>query len=128
MRYIPILFLIIIGIIAGGCIPLTTQTDQQIPYEDASLIMKSCRAENVSCKGAFIQVINETEDYVYCAFYDLDLIDLISAINEKDADVKVVLETENAIILKKPTVYDYNSALMPDKFCVSEKAMVTGSF
>jgi len=90
-----------------------------------------CPEDN--CGKIAANVIDSAESSVHCAFYDLDLKDLIKAIGRKsrDADVKIVIDHGNydgqikgdGIKIAKSKQYMHN------KFCIIDKNKVfTGSF
>lgn len=84
------------------------------------------------CEWVLINNVESAKNSVHCAFYDLDLDDLIKAIGKKshEADVKVVIEGRNydgkiegpGIKVAKAGQYMHN------KFCVIDgNSVVTGS-
>ena len=80
------------------------------------------------CEEHLIDVIKNANT-VHCAFYDLDLDDLINKLKEKDA--KIIIDKDNA---EKVDGLDYvenknAQGLMHDKFCIiDENIVITGSF
>ena len=84
------------------------------------------------CESAIIERVNNAEKSVNCAFYDLDLKDLISAITKKSnsADVKVIIDDENydGQINGGDVKVAQTNAKMHNKFCVIDGNIVlTGS-
>ncbi len=76
------------------------------------------------CQVQLLSLINDASE-IYCAFYDLDLQDIIQALNYKKA--KVFLDAY------VPGLHNYKidkaSSLMHNKFCVFDnKTVLTGSF
>lgn len=98
--------------------------------ENFNLDAKFCQDNETSCSEEFQKVIRRAEKYVYCAIYDLDEENLIHTINNVSdkIDVKIVLEEDYYIELEKPTRKDNNRYLMHNKFCLTEKELITGSF
>ncbi|MBI2522861.1 DUF1669 domain-containing protein [Candidatus Woesearchaeota archaeon] len=80
------------------------------------------------CESAIIESINNAEKSVNCAFYDLNLKDLISAITKKSnsADVNVVIDTENYDGQIKGNIIKIakTNAKMHNKFCVIDGNLV----
>lgn len=97
-----------------------------IPTENAQIKAYFC--QNTSCSQKFVNIINNAKEFVYCAIYDLEEESIIDAINNATVEVKVVLEEKNYIELEQNTRPDTNSALMHNKFCVTDKEIITGSF
>lgn len=84
------------------------------------------------CEAAIIESINKAEKTVHCAFYDLNLNDLIGAIAKKSssADVKVIIDTENydGQIKGNNIKIAKTNAKMHNKFCIIDNNIVlTGS-
>ena len=74
--------------------------------------------------------LGQTREYAYCAFYDLDLPEIISLLDELSAtkDIRLYMDDEYHI----PRNYsreDSSAKLMHNKYCVSDDARIfTGSF
>jgi len=82
------------------------------------------------CQEHLLEEIKKSEDYVYCAFFDLDLKDIIKELKNKDVDVKLVVDKTNADEVKSlnPIKNDDTYQLMHNKFCVIDgKIVITGS-
>jgi len=84
------------------------------------------------CEAAIIERINNAEKSVNCAFYDLDLANLIEAIAKKSnsADVKIIIDAENydGQIKGNGIKIAKTNAKMHNKFCVIDNNLVlTGS-
>ena len=80
------------------------------------------------CEEHLINVIKNANS-VDCAFYDLDLVDLISELKAKNA--RLVIDEENTAEVKGLNYVDNENArgLMHNKFCVIDKKIITtGSF
>ena len=87
------------------------------------------------CAGAMLNVINSANEFVHCAFYDLDLEELVSSFdNLANIDVKIIVDEDNFKEVKgkignsrltKATGY----GLMHNKFCIIDnRTITTGSF
>ena len=84
------------------------------------------------CEKIIINTINNAQNTVYCAFYDLDLKDLITTLAKKsqNVDVKVVIDKNNyEEQIKGPGIKVANSKqYMHNKFCIIDDELVlTGS-
>ena len=84
------------------------------------------------CEAEIIEKISNAEKTVHCAFYDINLEGLISAIAEKShmADVKIIIDTENydGQIKGDGIKIAKTNAKMHNKFCVIDDSLVlTGS-
>lgn len=87
-----------------------------------------CPRDN--CSVHLINFIDDSKESVHCAFYDIDLPDLIEALKEKskDVDVRLVLDDRNYINLSFSRK-DNKYRLSHNKFCVFDEGIVwTGSF
>ncbi|MBD3163931.1 hypothetical protein GF323_01915 [Candidatus Woesearchaeota archaeon] len=90
-----------------------------------------CPKDN--CKEQLIKAIDNAEYSVHCAFYDIDLPDLISKLSKKAAkiDVKMVLDSDNYFGQAQniPIILDDKDQLTHNKFCIIDNHVVsTGSF
>ncbi|HLG24207.1 MAG TPA: phospholipase D-like domain-containing protein [Candidatus Nanoarchaeia archaeon] len=103
-----------------------------IPNETAeSLEIYFCPKDD--CSAVLADKINSANNSVYCAFYDLDLKNVVEALETKkgSADVRLVIDSstyKNELKKNRP-VLDDNNQLMHDKFCVIDNYItLTGSF
>tara|TARA_Y100000310_G_scaffold56844_1_gene52137 strand:+ start:168 stop:1109 length:942 start_codon:yes stop_codon:yes gene_type:complete len=106
-------------------------SNQEVVYEtDVNVQAYFCPLDN--CDGVLENIVNTAEISVHCAFYDLDLENLITAFSKKShtADVKVVIDHGNydgqikgdGIKIAKSKQYMHN------KFCIiDDKKIITGS-
>lgn len=114
----------------------------KLVYENISLPdVYFCPRYN--CSGVIVDLINSAEKSVHCALFDLDLYEIIEAMDMKinaGIDVKVVVDndnykeieesygksiSENFTIVKQ----DNSNQLSHNKFCVVDRKIVaTGSF
>jgi phosphatidylserine/phosphatidylglycerophosphate/cardiolipin synthase-like enzyme len=85
------------------------------------------------CSKIFEEKIESADFSAHCAFYDIDLKKVISALarKSKTADVKLVIDSDNyeGQIKGEGVRMDDGKQLMHDKFCVIDDGIVlTGSF
>ncbi len=90
-----------------------------------------CPRDN--CSSHLAGFINNAEESVHCAVFDLDLADVIDALQskQKSIDVKVVVDNDNSKILEDLSFirFDDKNQLSHNKFCVIDGKIVwTGSF
>lgn len=117
--------LIILILLAAGLIlfkpKITGNAAQNIVREDITVRSYFCPQEH--CQEKIISLINSSTD-IKCAFYQLNLPEMIDMLRQKNADV--VLENDNALPYFKT---GYSEAQMHDKFCIFDsKTVLTGSF
>lgn len=128
-----ILFLTIViaAVIQAGCIPESTGNNKprQWTYETAPH-PKAYFCQKDDCSALITDMILSSKD-VKCAFFDLDLKDLIKILKSKNASL--VIDKSNRIPERigkgMDVVYnDYRKQLMHNKFCIlDKKTVITGS-
>ncbi|NTV22974.1 MAG: hypothetical protein HGA85_01180 [Nanoarchaeota archaeon] len=119
MFFACLLFLLIILVCIILMVPpsITANTNRE---DVANISIFFCPRD--MCKEAMMMHILAAED-IKCAFYELNLPDLIELLSEKKA--KVVLEDSNNLSGFRS---GYSSALMHNKFCVLDnETIITGS-
>ena len=127
-----ILFLAVLIVFLGGCAGITGKAAGQIPKEiNKEPEAYFCPRED--CSKIFEDRISMANFSVYCAFYDLDLKNIITALarKSKTADVKLVMDSSNyeKQIKGDGVKLDNNGQLMHNKFCIIDSSIViTGSF
>jgi phosphatidylserine/phosphatidylglycerophosphate/cardiolipin synthase-like enzyme len=88
-----------------------------------------CPRDN--CEEVLFSYIKNSQNTIHCAFYDLDLDNISALLGEKSktADVRLVIDNGNKNnIITQGIVYDTNSQLMHNKFCILDNSVVlTGS-
>ena len=124
-----IFILVIVFLIGCG---VTGKAVQEIPQE----ITKNpevyfCPKDN--CGKVYENKIKSANFSVHCAFYDIDLKNIITALAKKSKtiDVKVVIDSSNydKQIKGDGARLDNNKQLMHNKFCVMDNnVIITGSF
>ncbi len=130
-----ILFLLIIGIVIfflHSQKDVQTQKEQQdIPQEQGTITVFFCPEQ--ACEEQLLQRIKDSTKTIHCAFYDLDLNQVITALEEKEKqglDVKVVVDADNAEETQHLQIVkqDTRTAYMHNKFCIfDQKEIITGS-
>jgi len=128
MKMVEIGFLLLIFLV--GCSISGNVVKDAIPIErNKGMEVYFCPIDD--CEQVLIDVIDSSEDYVHCAFFDIDLKGLINAIGRKsrNVEVKLVVDDENYGEIIGPNVReDTSSQFSHNKFCVVDgKLIVTGS-
>ena len=125
-------FIFLLIILINGCDNGATGNivHEGINENDVNLSAYFCPKHD--CEAAIIKSIDNAKKSAHCAFYDLDLNDLISAIAKKSnsADVKIIIDTENydGQIKGDGIKIAKTNAKMHNKFCVIDDNLVlTGS-
>ena len=115
-----------------GCSKVGTNIEGrgEIPVEiNNDMAVYFCPQDD--CEKVLIDVIDSSTEFVHCAFFDIDLKELIKAIGAKsqDVEVKLVVDDENYGEIKGPGVRkDTSSQFSHNKFCViDDSIVVTGS-
>ena len=126
------IFLVLVLLIGCSRAEITSHTTQQeIPTEiNKPTEVYFCPKGN--CENALINVINSSTKSIHCAFFDIDLNNLIKLLGKKShsADVKLVVDDENYGAIKGPGVKkDTSAQYSHNKFCIIDgKIVTTGSF
>ncbi len=130
-----ILIILLLVLVLTGCSNSIsgkyTEVRTVVSEEAGNSSVVFCPRED--CEGELSKFILSAEEYVYCAFFDLDLEDVITALKEKSEsiDVKLVVDKDNYEFVDdlgfaKP---DTRSAFMHNKFCVKDDLWInSGSF
>lgn len=114
-----------------GCSNLAGNSVKSVPREFSQEIeIYFCPRDD--CSEHLVDFINSAKTSVHCAFYDLNLDDVILALAEKSKhiDVKLVVDNDNADELNGSRIrFDDSKQLTHNKFCIIDgKAVWTGSF
>jgi phosphatidylserine/phosphatidylglycerophosphate/cardiolipin synthase-like enzyme len=125
-----IFLLIFFLLLTSGCSIFSTENPADFFENGTETNVYFCPEEH--CSEIMQQVVNNAKRSVYCAFFDLDLKNLISAIGKKshDADVKLVLDDNNydGQIKGEGVKVIKSEQYMHNKFCVIDDSIVlTGS-
>jgi len=131
MRYFFLLSLI--SVLVSSCI--INSTGNTVKFEDvyeSNVNIKTYFCPKDDCSKIIKTTIDGAQNSVYCAFYDIDLKDLITTLAKKSqkADVKVVIDKNNyEEQIKGPGIKVANSKqYMHNKFCIIDGSRVlTGS-
>ncbi len=113
-------------------ISCTSKISSAVPHENASAPeVYFCPKED--CGKVLERNIASANSSVHCAFYDIDLQNIINALaaKSKSVDVKVVIDSSNqhGQIKGNALREDNNNQLMHNKFCsIDGKIVTTGSF
>lgn len=126
------LFFVFLVVLLAGCSQITGNVIGKVPMEtnkDPDIYF--CPRDD--CGKVYEEKIKSANSTVHCAFYDLNLKGIISALSKKSktADVKLVMDSSNyrEQIKGDGIKLDDNGQLMHNKFCVIDgKAIITGSF
>jgi len=117
------LLLLISGCSNPGQFPDANVAKEQVVYETTDKEIQICFNPRENCGNLITEMINKSTD-IKCAFYDLNIKELITVLEEKKADV--VIYSENKLPQFK---ISYSEGLMHDKFCILDSSIViTGSF
>ncbi len=85
------------------------------------------------CDEKLIDFIDSANSFIHCAFFDLDLNNVITVLKEKseDIDVKIVVDEDNYEYVQDLDFVktDDRRAYMHNKFCIADYTkIITGSF
>ena len=132
MRYFTFLLFFVFLLITGCNITLTGNVANTQDYYEDEIKINVYFCPRDDCSKIIRDVIDNAETSVHCAFFDLDLEDLIKAIAKKshNADVKVVVDNKNYDgQIKGPGIKIAKSKqYMHNKFCIIDNGLVlTGS-
>ena len=126
------LLLIVVTFLLSSCVQSITGRAAQIPNETSqNPEVYFCPADD--CSKVFENHIKSANSSVYCAFYDINLGNIISALAKKSkiVDTKLVMDSSNykEQVKGDGIMLDDNKQLMHNKFCVIDDGLViTGSF
>jgi len=101
-------------------------TNDIIPSEKGNISVYFCPEDD--CEQVLIDVIDSASEFVHCAFFDIDLKELIKTIGDKshDVEVKLVVDNEYYGEITGPGVRkDTSSQLSHNKFCVVDGKIIT---
>ncbi|MEK6984694.1 MAG: phospholipase D-like domain-containing protein [Nanoarchaeota archaeon] len=127
------IFFVVIAFLLSGCaLNATGRAVQHMPSE-TNKEPKIYFCPRDDCGKVLSTHISYANFSVYCAFYDLELRNVISALAKKSktADVRLVMDKSNyqGQIKGNAIRLDNDKQLMHNKFCVIDRSIViTGSF
>ena len=126
-------FVALLIILLSGCAPkITGSIVEKIPKETADeQRVYFCPGED--CGKVFESYIKSANFSVHCAFYDINLKNIITSLakKSKNADVRLVMDTSNYKEQIKGDGIKLNNGgqLMHNKFCIfDDSVVITGSF
>src|SRR3989344_5177593 len=125
-----LLLLLLVTILAFGCKGSITGN---LVFEESGRPIEAYFCPKDNCGKMLENEIRSANFSAHCAFYDLDLRNVIDALSKKSkhADVKIVLDNTNndGQINGSSVRFDDSNQLMHNKFCVIDKhVVITGSF
>ena len=134
-RLIILVFISLIFI--AGCQFITGEViydSDKLTIQQDNITIKTYFCPRDDCQKHLLDLVKESYD-IKCAFYDLDLPDLIKALDDKSNSipVKLVVDNGNKKGLENLTFakFDNNNQLMHNKFCIfiinGKKVLTTGS-
>lgn len=131
------LFFMFLLIILISCSPkVTGNISKDIPREETAKNPEAYFCPKDDCGKVYEAHIKSANFSVHCAFYDINLKNIISSLagKSKNADVRIVMDKSNykeqvrgdGVRMNRN---DKNEQLMHNKFCVIDnKVVITGSF
>jgi len=135
MKDFEFFIIVMIILLMSGCI------NKQIPsgkiIKTPKIVRETSQLPQVyfcpqdKCREHLMDLIKDAEESIHCAFFDIDLEDIINELKQKEVEVKLIMDKKNAE--KIPGVEfvtnDDTNQLMHNKFCVIDgKRFFTGSF
>ena len=112
--------------ITGQTITQDDLKDQNIKLDSGKIDVYFCPRDNCGDK---LNNLVKSSQKINCAFYELDLSDLISSLNEKNSLIVVDNDNYEKLSSMENVRKDDRSALMHNKFCIFDNKIVsTGSF
>ena len=125
-----LLLLPLVTILAFGCRGSVTGN---LIVEESNKPIEAYFCPKDDCGKILENEIRNANASAHCAFYDLDLRNVVDALSKKSksADIRVIMDnTNNDGQIKGSSVrFDDSNQLMHNKFCVIDKRiMITGSF
>ncbi len=122
-----------LALAAAGCNnPITSKVIQEKEHYENNVGLKIYFCPKQDCNSAVINAVDNARESVHCAFYDLELENLIKALSKKslEADVKVIIDRGNyeGEITGEGIKTVASKQYMHNKFCVIDEGIVlTGS-
>jgi phosphatidylserine/phosphatidylglycerophosphate/cardiolipin synthase-like enzyme len=121
--FLALFLILIVGCENPGQFPDANVVKEQTVYETTDKEIQICFNPRDNCGKLMAEMINRSTE-IKCAFYDLDIKEVIAVLEDKKADVLIF--EENKLPQFK---YVYSEGLMHDKFCILDNSIViTGSF
>lgn len=125
-----LLLLLLVTILAFGCKGSITG---KLVLEESVKPVEAYFCPKDNCGKILENHIRNANASAHCAFYDINLVNIIDALSKKSksADVKIVIDNANNNwqVKGSSVKFDDNKQLMHNKFCIIDKSIViTGSF
>ena len=125
-------FLALIISLSGCDNSIAANVAKETDYYENNAAMKIYFCPKDDCENAIVNFVNHADKSVHCAFYDLELENLIKAVSKKsrEADVKVIIDNGNyeGEIRGEGVKTVASKQYMHNKFCVFDDGIVlTGS-
>jgi phosphatidylserine/phosphatidylglycerophosphate/cardiolipin synthase-like enzyme len=121
--------IIILILFLSGCVSGNVVKDVILSEEISKPLVYFCPRDN--CSEVLAYYINNSISSVYCAFYDIDLENVLELLESKSnsIDVKIVVDDNNYDFGGKGIIKDTSSQLSHNKFCIFDNSIIlTGSF
>lgn len=118
-------------IIIAGCNNISGKAIANFPFEsNLEPIVLFCPEDGCGKNLEFL--LSSSKSSIHCAFFDLDLENIISTLAKKSHDVEVKIVIDNLNYeeqIKGNLIVDDSNQLMHNKFCIIDNKVVwTGSF
>lgn len=129
-----LIILLIFVLLLSGCVEESTnEIIKQEPPRETSQSTEVYFCPQDECGEHLSNLLQNANNSIHCAFYDLDLPEIIDLLEEKqnEIDVKIVTEQENSenIPNLNPVTNEGENQLTHNKFCIVDGDKVfTGSF
>lgn len=130
-----LVFLLAVVILLSGCVENQTGNvvEQESIVKETSKPLEIYFCPRDECREHLLDLIQNSENYVHCAFFNLDLPEVIGLLKQEQnkVDVKLVLDKQNSNKISGIdfVVNENKNQLMHNKFCVIDGNRVfTGSF
>jgi phosphatidylserine/phosphatidylglycerophosphate/cardiolipin synthase-like enzyme len=121
------IFFILLLLVSCSETEITSKVIEKIPSEtNKETEVYFCPKDD--CENILINVINSSAKSLHCAFFDIDLRNLIKLIGKKShsIDVKLVVDNVNYGEIKGPGVkQDTSSQYSHNKFCIIDNKIIT---
>jgi len=134
-----IFIILILVLLLSGCTETPTgmtveqeSDEQKLNTTETSKSMEVYFCPEDECREHLVEFLQGAKNYIHCAFYDVDLPEVINTLKEKESKIDVKLAIDQASIDKisgTNLVVRNDSNLMHNKFCIVDGEKVfTGSF
>jgi len=127
--------LLIVVLLLSGCTgePNGKVLEQELIVRETAKPAEVYFCPEDGCREHLLDLLQNADDYIHCALYDLDLPEIIDLLKEKqdEIDVKIVTDKDNSEKISdlNPVDNEGKSQLMHNKFCIIDGDKVfTGSF